>query len=354
MHKNTAYVQKIGRGTVIGKLVIDDTGNPAASVAATWVGLAIAPTGSGNTTNFQAWSKNYQFWVKTDANGNFTIPNVLPGTYSLFAFGPGAIGQLSLTNYATVTATNTTNLGTANRTPTRIAPTVWEMGIPDRTATEFKHGTDWWTSNTFPNPNWGKFMDYITEFPNDVDFTIGQSNIATDWNFVQPSSSSVPISNPTWNVNFNLANAPVLGSTASVYVALATNNSAALILTVNGVNVTSPSTGIIPGNTTNAMIRKGIHGAFAEVRFNFPANILKSGANKISFSLRKTGGSSSGEVMYDYLRFEADLGNELSTQSFENTDLIKAYPNPTKDFVTLSIPEPSVLEKFQCIIVWDN
>jgi hypothetical protein len=349
-HNDPVYVKESGRGTVTGKLVIDDASNPTASAADMWVGLAIPPTGSGNATNFQAWSKNYQFWVKTDANGNFTIPHVLPGTYSLFAFGPGAIGQLSLTNYTTVTAANTNALGNVNWAPARVAPTVWEMGTPDRTASEFKHGTDWWTSNTYPNPNWAKFMDYTTEFPNDVSFTIGQSNIATDWNYVQPSSANVPMSDPKWDVNFNLANAPTAGSTASVYVALATNNSAALILSVNGVNVTSPSTGMIPGNTTNAMIRKGIHGAFAEVRFNFPASNLHAGVNKISFSIRKVGGASSGEVMYDYLRLEAS-GATLSTKSYEKDDIVKVYPNPTKNSVTVTIPETSNLEK---IVVYNS
>lgn len=343
-HNDPVYVKESGRGTVTGKLVINDTGNPSASAADMWVGLGIPPTGSGSTTNFQAWSKNYQFWVKTDANGNFTIPHVLPGTYSLFAFGPGAIGQLSLINYTTVTAANTNALGDVNWTPTRVAPTVWEMGTPDRTASEFKHGTDWWTSNTYPNPNWAKFMDYITEFPNDVNFTIGQSNIATDWNYVQPSSNNVPISNPTWDVNFDLTAAPTAGSTASVYVALATNNSAALILSVNGVNVTSPTTGISPGNSTNAMIRKGIHGAFAEVRFNFPASNLHTGTNKISFSLRKVGGASSGEVMYDYIRLEAS-GATLAVDSFDKSDLVKAYPNPTNNMVTVIIPDTLVLER---------
>ena len=345
-HNNPIYIKESGRGTVTGKLVINDTGNPTVAAADTWVGLAIPPTGCASLTNFQAWSKNYQFWVKTDADGNFTIPHVLPGTYSLFAFGTGAIGQLSLSNYATVTAANTTALGTVNWIPTRVAPTVWEIGIPDRTASEFKHGTDWWTSNTYPNPNWAKFLDYITEFPNDINFNIGQSNSATDWNYVQPSRNSIPISDPIWNVNFNLTAAPTTGSQASVYVALAANFGAALILSVNGVNVTSPTTGIGPGNDANAMIRKGIHGSFAEVRYTFPASNLHAGANKISFSIRKTGGASSGEVMYDYIRLEAS-GSSLSVGSFEKKNSIKAYPNPTKSSVTLTIPETSELEKIE-------
>lgn len=340
-HNNPIYVKESGRGTVTGKLVITDSGNPSASAAETWVGLAIPPTGSASATNFQAWSKNYQFWVKMDANGNFTIPDVLPDTYSLFAFGPAANGQLSLSNYATVTAAKTTNLGTVNWTPTRVAPTIWEIGTPDRTASEFKHGTDWWTTNAYPNPNWARFLDYATEFPSDVNFTIGQSNNATDWNYVQPSRINIPFSNPIWNVNFDLATSPKTGSTASVYVGLAANFSAALILTVNGTNVTSPTTGVGPGNPTNAMIRKGIHGAFAEVRFNFPASNLRAGTNKISFSLRIGGGASSAEVMYDYIRLEAS-GTSLLVGTFEKSDGIKAFPNPTTDFVTVSLPNAEV------------
>ncbi|MEO7311925.1 MAG: polysaccharide lyase family protein [Chitinophagaceae bacterium] len=319
-YTNPDYVKDNGRGTVTGKLVINEAGSPSASNM--WVGLAIPPVGASNPNEFQHWSKNYQFWVKTDAAGNFSIPNVLPGTYNFYAFGPGAAGQLSLTNFASVTATNTTALGDVSWTPTRTAPTVWEIGTPDRTAMEYKHGTDWWKGGYYPNPHWAKFMDYGDEFPTDVNFTIGQSNIATDWNFVQPYDKGVQATSPKWNVNFNLTTDPASGSIASVYVALAANFTAALILTVNGTNVTSPSTGIVPGSSTNAMIRKGIHGAFADVRFNFPASMLHAGSNQISFTLRITGGGNSGEVMYDYLRLEAS-GTSIPLPVTIST--IKAY-----------------------------
>lgn len=300
---NPTYIKESSRGSVTGKLIIDDLG--IQSAANMWVGLAIPPTGSASSTDFQNWSKNYQFWVKTDKSGNFTIPHVLPGNYSLFAFGSAAAGQLSLTNYATVVANKTTILGDVIWKPNRIAPTVWEIGIPDRNAMEYKHGLDWWTSNTYPNLHWAKFMDYVDEFPNDVNFTIGKSKFATDWNFVQPYDKSVQSTSPNWKINFNLPNAPT-GANASVYVALAANFGSALILSVNGTSVTFPITGVSPGNSSNAKIRKGIHGAFSEVRFTFPASYLKAGNNQLSFTIRVTGGATTGEVMYDYVRLEAD------------------------------------------------
>jgi len=303
-YTNPNYVQESGRGTVTGKLVINSIGASAANM---WVGLAKMPLGSTNVTDFQRWNKNYQFWVKTDASGNFSIPHVLPGTYNLYAFGAGAAGQLTRTDYATVTAGGTTNLDTVLWTPNRIAPTVWEIGVPDRNAAEFKHGSDWWTSNIFPNTHWAKFMDYVDEFPNGVNYTIGQSDPATDWNFVMPYDKSAQSTSPKWTVNFKLPLAPKSGTNASVYVALAASFSAALILNVNDSNITSPVTGVTFGDNSDAMIRKGIHGAFTDARFTFPASLLKAGDNHIAFTIRITGGGTSGDVMFDYLRLEADI-----------------------------------------------
>lgn len=303
-YTNPSYVQETGRGTVTGKLVISDASNPTVAAANAWIGLAIPPTGTSAATNFEKWSKNYQFWVKTDAAGNFTIPHVFPGTYSLFAFGGGAIGQLSLANYTTVTAGNTNVLGTITWTPDRIAPTVWEIGVPDRSAAEFKHGTDWWTSNVYPNANWAKFMDYTTEFPNGVTYTIGQSNPVTDWNFVQPYNTVAAMnqaSAPEWKVKFSLSAAPTTGTNSSIYVAAASSFAAPFYIKVNGTNITTPATGIDLPNASNATIRKGIHGAFGDLRFTFPSDLLVAGENEISFTVRRSG----GDIQYDYIRLEA-------------------------------------------------
>ena len=56
-------------------MVIQDSGNPNASAAGLWVGLVQQPNTSSSVYDFQEWVKPYQFWVKTDSNGNFTIPD---------------------------------------------------------------------------------------------------------------------------------------------------------------------------------------------------------------------------------------------------------------------------------------
>jgi len=333
------YVKANGRGTVTGKLVISDAG-ATPSAANLWVGVAATPV-SSNTTDFQFWSKNYQFWVKTDAAGNFTIPDVLPGTYNLFAFGPSAIGYLARTNYVTVTAGATAALGTVTWTPGRVAPTIWEIGTPDRTSKEFKHGDDYWKQGSYPDPNWANFMRYKAEFPNEVNYTIGSSNPATDWNYVQPYNivGTAQTVAPEWKVNFSLTKAPTTGSTASVYVAAASSFAAPMYVKVNGTNITTPTTGVSFPNSSNATIRMANHGAFGDLRFDFPSNLLVAGANQITFTNRRN----AGDIQYDYLRLEAagtslDPNVTLATRSAALEAAVILYPNPAHQAVSVVLP----------------
>lgn len=331
-YSNPSYVKANGRGTVTGKLDIIDN-NIKLSAADMWVGVTVQQSPGSSIDNFQHWGKYYQWWVKTDASGNFTIPHVLPGTYNLYAFGPRAAGLMALGNHVTVTAGNTAALGTVTWTPYRLAPTVWEIGIPDRSAKEFKHGTDWWVAGKYPNPNWAKFMDYTSEFPTDITYTIGQSNWATDWNFVQPynvvtaMNQTVP---PEWKIKFNLSSLPTEGSNSSLYIAAASSFAAPIYVKVNGTNITTPTTGINFPSSSNATIRKGIHGAFGDLRFTFPSSMLKLGDNEISITVRRSG----GDVQYDYLRLESPLTKNVtpvsSVPSVSNQHRIEIHPNPVQ------------------------
>lgn len=341
---DTTYLKTNQRGTVKGQLVINDPTLTALSAANMWIGVAIPPSSTIGSTDFQFWTKNYQFWVKTDSLGNFMIPNVLPGIHNLYAFGPGTAGQMTKNAFVNVQAGMITDLGVVEWIPYRLAPTVWEIGVPDRTAKEFKHGDDYWIGGTYPDPNWAKFMNYATEFPNDVNYTIGLSNWSTDWNFVQPYNivGSAQTAAPEWKVNFKLATAPTAGSNSSVYVAAASSFAGPLIVKINGTNITNPSTGVSFPNPSNATIRKGIHGAFGDLRFTFASSLLKAGDNVISFTQRRL----AGDIQYDYLRLEAP-GTKLLTELEQTPGIsnVIVYPNPFVKYLNLKLnAEPSEVE----------
>ncbi len=344
---NANYASASQRGFITGQMAINDSYNPNASPAGLWVGVVQQPTTVDGVYDFQQWMKAYQFWTKTDTNGNFTISNVVAGAnYTLYAFGPGAAGTFQSQSLSggeppttldipsspfsvTVTGGVTNNLGTVTWTPARVGPTVFEIGYPDRTGAKFRHGEDYWVGDigpgpTDPMPIWTKFLEYPFDFPSGPDYIVGQSRWSTDWNYVQPPvvSSSGAYNSSSSTITFNLASAPANGATASLYIATASDYQGALEIFVNGNSLVSgaggvtatpnslPSTGYIPaysgsGNESDTTIREGIDSVLSDESITFPASLLQSGANTITISLRQVGGSYfANHAMYDYLRME--------------------------------------------------
>jgi fibronectin type 3 domain-containing protein len=338
------YTQASGRGTVTGKIIINDSGNPNASPAGLWVGVAQQPPSATSPlpADFQQFGKRYQFWTKTDANGNFTIPNVVAGSnYTLFAFGPGAIGQFQsqvlsgatipvTLNYpstpfsVTVTGGNTTALGNLTWTPTRTGNTVWEIGVPDRNTQEFRHGDDYWHGDhgtaAAPAENWAPWENFSLDFPNGLTYVVGSSHWANDWDYAQPTVLDPTTGNENvqaWTITFSLPQAPVGGATACIYMGIAADFDGPVEVTVNNTNLGSTSgvtatptsissTGFFPyysGAGCDAMIRMSSHGIFCDERITFPGSLLKSGANTITLFMRKAG-YFSNSALYDYVRLE--------------------------------------------------
>ncbi len=318
-YTNPYYKKENKRGTITGKLVVSDPGDSLASGANKWVGAIIPPPSvQGFNNSFQLWSKGYQFWTKTDSSGNFTIPNVIASdtAYNLYAFGTGSIGKMVKELYVNVDAGKTTDVGNVSWTPERKAPTVWEIGVPNRTAQEFKDGLQWWDPDDYPSTHWGRFLNYYKEFPdNEINYTIGKSDWSKDWYFVQPYYSDSTNSSPVWTVNFNLTKDPKANSTAALYISYASHFMAATIIKVNGTLIT-PSSGFIPSDRNDAMIRLAIHGAWSEHWFTFPSKLLKAGQNKITFEQRITGGSNHSSNMFDYIRLEAE-GTKATTRNLQ-------------------------------------
>jgi len=340
---NPNYAPAAQRGTVTGRLVIADPGNPNATASNLWVGLVRQPATVQNFYDFQQWEKPYQFWANSDASGNFVISNVIAGNnYTLYAFGPGAEGTFLSQNQTggnppllfnlpatpfsvTVPAAATNALGTITWTPSRVGPTVFEIGYPDRTGDKFRHGDDYWVgeigpSPTAPSPVWTKFLDYKFDFPSGPNYVVGQSRWSTDWNFIQPvypDASGNDISSSS-TITFTLPSAPAGGAQASLYLGLASYYYIAMEVSVNGTslgsvnglsaapNTSVPTSGYYPeGLSGDVSIREENHGAVTDERLTFPASQLHAGVNTITIGIRQVGGSYFADhATYDYVRLE--------------------------------------------------
>jgi rhamnogalacturonan endolyase len=295
--KDPQYPQASGRGTVAGEVVVADPQAPGLKVKTLWVGLAAppyAPEGRGRNAGPVDWqrdSKHYQFWARGDAKGRFTVPNVRPGGYTLYAIADGVLGELRLDNVA-VAAGQTKDVGRLTWRPVRYGRQLWEVGTPDRSAAEFRHGDDYW--------QWGLYHQYPKEFPDDVRFVVGKSDPGRDWNYCQPPRvEGRRVQSTTWSVAFDLPEAPRGKATLRLAVC-GSRGRGGVEVAVNG----KPAGGTGPLLDSGVMHRDGVRGYWCERAVAFDAALLKRGGNVLKLTVPAR--SWVDGVLYDYLRLELD------------------------------------------------
>jgi rhamnogalacturonan endolyase len=282
---NPLMPPKNARGSITGRIQLSDPRDSGASFKNAWVGLA-APQ-----PDWQKQGKGYQFWVHPDPDGSFTIPDVRPGEYTLYAFTDGVMDEYHHSGVV-VSAQNKLNLGTLEWTPIRYGRQLWQIGVPDRSAEEFRHGDDY--------REYGLWNKFPQEFPNGVNFVIGKSNERTDWNYAQVNvKQNGQWVGTTWNIQFDMPQQTVTGA-AILRIAFAAAHNAKLATSVNGKDVDSFRTA-----ADSTMIRSGIHGQYFEHDIVFDASMLHPGPNTIALT-QSAGGAPMKCVMYDCLRLELD------------------------------------------------
>uniref|UniRef100_A0A453N915 rhamnogalacturonan endolyase n=1 Tax=Aegilops tauschii subsp. strangulata TaxID=200361 RepID=A0A453N915_AEGTS len=180
------------RGSVTGRLLVRDryVSRDNMPARAAYVGLA-AP---GQPGSWATESKGYQFWTTaSNTSGEFTIDNVRAGEYNLYAWVPGVLGDYMNTTRVTVTPGGAINLGDLLYEAPRSGPTLWEIGVPDRSAAEmFVPDPDpKYLNKLFQNKDryrqYGLWERYAQLYPtDDLVYTVGESHHSKDWYFSKP------------------------------------------------------------------------------------------------------------------------------------------------------------------------
>lgn len=281
------YPPRSARGMVRGRLAVKDSLKPTVSAAGAWVGLSQP----GPNGNWQMESNHYQYWSKADAGGNFEIPHVRPGTYTLNAFVDGAVGEFELAGARVKPGVN--DAGELVWEVPRLGKSIaWEIGVPDRRAAEFRHGNDY-----FRGYVWKEFSK---EFSNPLVFTIGKSNPSMDWNFAQGSYlKDGKCQTWPWEIRFRLDDLPKQGN-ARLTIAFASAHAARVSIAANGKPVATFMPSVSGGN---ALLREGIHAKYSFNHVDFPVSQLRKGSNTITLTQTRNDGASC-HVMYDALALE--------------------------------------------------
>ncbi|KAK7307278.1 hypothetical protein VNO77_40195 [Canavalia gladiata] len=297
------------RGTVGGQFLVQDgAGKPQPAINA-YIGLALP----GDAGSWQTEGKGYQFWTQTAKNGDFVIKNIVPGDYNLYAWVPGFIGDFVYKNTVTIKPGGNINLNSIVYNPPRIGPTLWEIGIPDRSAAEFfipdavpPHINN--LDSTDGGEKWrhyGLWQRYADLYPkNDLVFTVGVSDYKKDWFFAHVTRNVGPKKYvpTTWQIVFNLQN--VLTGNYTLQLALAGASGSILEVRFNKPNANPPHfTSNVIGDG-NVIARHGIHGLHKRFTISVPSHLLVKGSN-IVYLLQENAESPFQGVLYDYIRLES-------------------------------------------------
>ncbi|GAB2254182.1 hypothetical protein Droror1_Dr00021991 [Drosera rotundifolia] len=304
------------RGSVKGALLVSDryvnqTLMPASSA---WIGLA----SPGKEGSWQTESKGYQFWAHSDHRGRFRIKSIREGNYSLYAWVPGFIGDYKYDHNLTIAPGCRIDLGLLVYKPPRNGPTLWEIGVPDRTAAEFflPEPNPKLSNRLFQHDNINKFRKYglwerYTDLYPDHDlvYTIGVSNYQKDWFFAQVPRliRNMTHHRTTWLVIFFLEYVHQEG-TCTLQLALASATLSELQVRFNNPDLRSH-----PRFTTkligrdNVIARHGIHGLYWLFTVQVHGSWLRHGNNTLFLTQSRDSSPFQG-IMYDYIRFKGPRG----------------------------------------------
>ncbi|XP_059438373.1 rhamnogalacturonate lyase B-like [Corylus avellana] len=298
------------RGTVAGQLLVHDRyiNEELMWAQSAYVGLA-AP---GEVGSWQRESKGYQFWTQADENGRFIIKNILPGEYNLYAWVPGFIGDYKNDTKITINPGGEVQMDVLVYEPPRHGPTLWEIGIPDRTAGEFYVPDPYPTlmNRLYSNQPtekfrqyglWERYADLYRE--QDLVYTINVSDYRKDWFYahVTRNINNRTYEAATWKIVFELESVNIGNYT--LQLALASANEADLEVRFNDASAQPAHflTGVI--GRENAIARHGIHGLYRFYSIDVASNVLQEGNNTIYLTQSRSTSPFQG-VMYDYLRLE--------------------------------------------------
>ncbi|KAL3733038.1 hypothetical protein ACJRO7_022545 [Eucalyptus globulus] len=298
------------RGNVHGRLLVSDRYVSDDYISANGAYIGLAPP--GDVGSWQRECKLYQFWTTADEDGYFSINNARPGDYNLYAWVPRCIGDYKYGVPISIMPGGNIDVGDLIYKPPRDGPTMWEIGIPDRSAAEF-YVPD-------PNPNYinklyvnhpdrfrqyGLWERYAELYPDgDLVYTVGTSDYSKDWFFAQVTrkKDDKTYLGTTWQIKFALANVDKNG-VYKLRIALASATLSELQVRVNNPK-SNPvfSTGLI--GRDNSIARHGIHGLYWLYSVDIKGTLLSEGDNIVFLTQPRSSSPFQG-IMYDYIRLES-------------------------------------------------
>ena len=264
------------RATVTGRIQVTNGFAPAR--------LQVILAEPGKDVNAQG--KGYIFWAETDKKGNFSIPKVRRGKYSLYAYALEGenTDQLEHTGIE-VKKGGKMNIGTVKWAPKKYENLLWRIGEADRLSDGFKLAD---------SPRAYGLFNLV---PDSLTYVVGKSNPAEDWYFIESRKGSC------WTIVFDLDKTYEGDAHLTISAAAATQKPR-MVYELNGQKIGELFYPDSDGSIYRSGVRSGVH----QIKvIDFPAKILKKGKNVLTISIPSV--KEKGGLMWDCLKLET--GKEM-------------------------------------------
>jgi rhamnogalacturonan endolyase len=300
------------RGSVAGRVLLN--GKPATNATA----ILSAPD-----SDWSLASKGYNYWARLDAEGRFHIDHVVPGEYALSITGADQPHDF-VRQQVRVEAGGKIELGDVQWKPATHGKQLFQIGVFDRSAAEFRNGSD--------ARQFAMFRRYPQQFPHDVRYIVGHSQPEKDWNYAH---WTIYNELPSWSIVFQ---AHATQGTATLSLGISSAQPARGKLTDLRVRVNGEQVGRIQlPKTGTAGYRGGTQDSpYHLEEISFPATLLREGENTIELAHADAQPAERfashdaqsdtpsvgvpGQVMYDAIRLEVQADDASAAQGLIGSD----------------------------------
>ncbi len=199
------------------------------------------------------------------------------------------------------------------------ADTVFQIGTPDNDYREFAIAGHW--------------EEFTMKFPNDADFTVGQSDPAKDWPYILPGPVDGWAGNVTHTFKIHFQVPQTLQGYCRLVIDFVSTQPASgphLIVTVNGGQIGLQ----LPKGSNDDALTNPKAGKNYSIQQIIPASIFHAGDNTITLS------SDEGSwALFDDIRLESGIPAPTETLTMQATPLpfFKSTPNGLRRAVKISI-----------------
>lgn len=254
------------RATASGRIVIDKMPVRA--------GTHVILADGGH--DWQAQSRGYIYSGVTNAKGEFSIPGIRPGIYTLYAYGNDQMDELRIDK---LDIRSDLSMGDIVWKPVSNGRLAWQIGEADRRTTGFVYADHARTYGLFDS------------VPAQLLYTIDGNKQKGNWYYAQTKPG-------TWKIAFS--NEDKLSGKAVLTIAMAgVAKNPVLEVYVNDQKAASLNK---LGNDASVYRSAIAGGYYQQHAITFDASLLKQGVNTISLTLPNV--KQGGGIMYDAIKLE--------------------------------------------------